>query len=289
VRVAEHNVQSRTRQNLLRTPIMSLASINRTISDLYRSFVKNNPLIANFGEGFRYVTGGMAVKLATQNSRQLAIRNTYDYDVTVAINKPPQNNASLRLGLDLIKKQIHHELVPFLSELNRYYNLRASAKLKERVLYSVMQPRPQDDISGRQLYQVLSYDIEIPGKGSVDFMDVAFCYIPGINDNWIDHTVLNDTGFPVLRRKYLLRDIGSVLVKSFLSREKLNTNRNPITGPKKNKGLKNIARMMALVTRAKNPQLNNALYALKRSVNARNVHTARANAEVLYNELRRIR
>ena len=78
-----------------------------------------------------------------------------------------------------------------------------------------------------------------------------------------------------------MKEVASVLIRSFISSNSLNTNRNPINGSKKEKGIKDIMRASALCSISKTNVCNN-LGRLVKNVQNMNKVKAVQNARKAY-------
>jgi hypothetical protein len=251
VRVKQTNIASRLETNLLATPFAGKQNIEKIIPELFRTYVTNNKIKYDSISGaITYLTGGMAVKVYTDSvvrkytkEMNQSISSTTDFDFTVATSSPFIRNTNTNQSINYVKNMWTTYLNGFINTLNQYYNVSSRLEVIDRV--KTYSPRLQNAITGRRIYQVLSFNIKTIGK-TIDFVDVAVCVVPGVNDTWINKTVSNSSGFPILQHKYLMKEVVSVLIRSFISSNRLNTNRNPINGSKKEKGIKDIVRASAL-------------------------------------------
>ena len=286
VRVKQTNVSSRIEKNLLLTPFAGKQNIDKVIPELFRTYVSNNKIKYNGIPGaIMYLTGGMAVKVYTDSvgskfkkDVNQSISSTKDFDFTVATNSPFVKNANTNQSINYVKNVWINYLTGFINTLNQYYNVSSRLEVIDRV--KTYSPRLQNSITGRRIYQVLSFNIKTDGK-TIDFVDVAVCVVPGVNDTWINKTVSNSSGFPILQHKYLMKEVASVLIRSFISSNSLNTNRNPINGSKKEKGIKDIVRASALCSISKTNVCNN-LGRLVKNVQNMNKVKAVQNARKAY-------
>jgi hypothetical protein len=278
VRVKQVNTASRTEKNLLATPFAGKQNIDKVIPELFRTYVTNNKIKYDGIPGaIMYLTGGMAVKVYVDSigrkyTKQVntAISNTTDFDFTVATPVPFTQNANTNKSINYVKNVWTNYLSGFINTLNQYYNVSAQLDIVDRA--KTYSPRLQNAITGRRIYQVISYNIKTGGK-TIDFIDVAVCLVPGVNESWINKTVSNSSGFPILQHKYVMKEVASVLIRSFISSNPLNTNRNPINGYKKEKGVKDIVRASALCGISKTNVCNNIGKLIK---NVQNMNKAKA-------------
>lgn len=278
VRVKQVNTASRTEKNLLATPFAGKQNIDKVIPELFRTYVTNNKIKYDGIPGaIMYLTGGMAVKVYVDSigrkyTKQVntAISSTSDFDFTVATPVPFTQNANTNKSINYVKNVWTNYLSGFINTLNQYYNVSAQLDIVDRA--KTHSPRLQNAITGRRIYQVISYNIKTGGK-TIDFIDVAVCLVPGVNESWINKTVSNSSGFPILQHKYVMKEVASVLIRSFISSNPLNTNRNPINGYKKEKGVKDIVRASALCGISKTNVCNNIGKLIK---NVQNMNKAKA-------------
>jgi hypothetical protein len=123
------------------------------------------------------------------------------------------------------------------------------------------------------------------GGKTIDLADVAICYVPNIDDSWVNKTITNTRGLPVLQHKYMLKDIGVLLAKSFFSTNSFNKARNPMNGKKKEKGKKDMYRLAALCSMKSNAPCAR-MNKLVTNILQNRKNTAKVNAQLLYNELK---
>jgi len=279
VRVKQTNTASRINTNLLATPFAGKQNIEKVIPELFRTYVSNNKIeYDGIKNVIMYLTGGMAVKVYVDSTGRkytkqvnTAISSTTDFDFTVATPTFYSNQSTTNQSILYIKNVWTNYLNGFINTLNQYYDVSAQLEIIDRV--KTYTPRLQNAITGRRIYQVLSFNIKTGGK-KIDFVDVAVCLVPGVNESWINKTVSKSTGFPILQHKYLMKEVASVLVRSFISTNPLNTNRNPINGSKKEKGVKDIVRASVLCGMSKTNVCNNIGKLIK---NVQNMNKAKAN------------
>jgi hypothetical protein len=286
VRVKQTNIASRLETNLLATPFAGKQNIEKVIPELFRSYVSNKKIqYDGINNVIMYLTGGMAVKVYVDSVgvkypklTNQSISSTTDFDFTVATSSMYGNQLNTNKSITYIKNSWTNYLSGFINTLNQYYNISARLEVIDRV--KTYSPRLQNSITGRRIYQVLSFNIKT-GSKTIDFVDVAVCVVPGVNESWINKTVSNSSGFPILRHKYLMKEVASVLIRSFISSNSLNTNRNPINGSKKEKGVKDIVRASVLCGINKTNICNNILRLIK-NVENMNKQKAIRNAQQAY-------
>jgi len=290
IRISETSSSSGVTSNLLRTPLVTNKNIHTVISELFTAYVLNNPVSYNtFGNTIMFLTGGMAVKIylgdaTLTNLNRKAVNDTTDFDFTIA-SPGLFNSSGANTSIRNVKTFMTAYFNKFIDLINVYYP-KSPVTLKVIERYKSFPPRLQNSITGRSVYQVISFNIESKNK-VFEFSDIAICSIPGINENWLDKTRSAATGFPMLKHKYILKEISSVLVRSFTSSIKLNTNRNPINGEKKEKGIKDIRRLSALCAVLPSNSCNK-LRSLARSIDLRNKEKAIQNSILLMQNIKMI-
>lgn len=291
VRMSETNTKTGITANLLRTPLATNKNIDAIISELFTTYVSHNPINFNtFGNTVMFLTGGMAVKLYLGNNKitnlnRKAVNDTSDFDFTVA-TPGLFNSIGANASIKNIKTFMTAYFGKFVDLINLYYP-KAPVTLRVVERYKSFPPRLQNSITGRSVYQVISFNIQTKNK-VFEFSDVAICSINGINENWIDKTRSAATGFPLLKHKYILKEVASVLVRSFLSSIKLNTNRNPINGEKKEKGIKDIRRLSALCSVMPSTTICNKLRSLSQTIDLRNKEKAIRNSRLIMENIKMI-
>jgi hypothetical protein len=259
LRSVEHTRGKATKLNLLGTPMCGADSAEKLIPYAFLKKLEMNPITYDmFGEAITFLTGGMAVKLFLSNInrpnliRNKRIQNSQDFDITVAVSHRIPNETLLNNALKTIEDTMDAILFPFIEQINKLYRSFQAVLGKKTRGYS-LNPRLQNSITDRHVYQVIQYFITIQScNKTIEFVDVALCYIPNVSDDWIDKPLSNRAHIPLLKYKYMLRETASILIRSFISNNPLNTKRNPINGTESNKGLKNVTRLAALCQTYKN-------------------------------------
>jgi hypothetical protein len=293
IRVSETKKIPGGNQNipLFNTPLATNQNIQDAIPRIFIEFVKINKIPYNFvDKRFTYLTGGMAVRVLTNNvalnnTIKNKVENTNDFDFTVATPRQ-YTPAYLQAAIKKTREVFDPYLTNFVNTLNAYYPSVSTSTLEIIPKRVFSNGKIQNNLTGRTLYTVISYNIKT-GSKTIDLADVAICWVPGIDETWIDKTTTNSKGFPVLKHNYLLKDIGILLAKSFFSRNKFNTKRNPLTGSSKEKGEKNMYRLSALCSVKYNSPCKKMSKLFNNVITQRNVTLAKKNAEQLYNELKR--
>jgi hypothetical protein len=275
---------------LLRTPFATNQNIEDVIPGLFLSYALNNKIAYDVIPGrITYVTGGMAVRIISsatniklRNNIKTVVENTADFDFTVS--SPRQY--TLEYLLVAIKKTrafFDPYMQSFATLVNAYYpSTKITLEILPRRVFDT--PKVQNAVTGRLLYTVISYNLKSSGK-TIDLADVAICYVPKIDDSWINKTITNSSGLPVLQHKYMLKDIGVLLAKSFFSTNSFNKARNPINGKKKEKGKKDMYRLAALCSMKSNEPCTR-MNKLVTNILQNRKNNAKVNAQLLYNELK---
>lgn len=249
--------------NLIGTPMYGRKSTSEILTDGFIAWLlmKNLKFTKEMFKGATtFLTGGMALKLYLEDKKNFPkkIPKSNDFDISVSIdnlNIIGKNRNILNNYINNIETVILPVLNSFLQDLrsSTRYPMFKNAQIEKQTYIPQTFPRLQNATTERQVYQVLRYSIIGVDAKPIEFVDVALCYIPGIKEMVKESPKIP---FPILKHVYMLRDIASVFTKSFISTNKLNTNRNPINGSKKEKGLKNYNRITTLCGSTTNTSKN---------------------------------
>jgi len=119
----------------------------------------------------------------------------------------------------------------------------------------------------------------------VDFVDTTLAHVPGMSREHIHHVYSRSFGMPIERLKTMYRNVLAVLAGSFATKDPALKSRNPLTGNRAEKGLKNTARLVTLI-RA-NAQSSTPARALVNAINRGDKKTAFKKAKLVINNLRK--
>jgi hypothetical protein len=275
---------------LYSTPLATNKDIEDAIPELFLLYARNNKIPYDcVGRRITYITGGMAVRIMSNsmnnsNLSKKMVDTTRDFDFTISTSRK-YTPAYLQSAIKQTRGFFDPYITNFVNGVNALYPKVSKLTLEIKNNRVFTEPKLQNAITGRLLYTVISYNIK-SGTKTIDLADLAICYVPEIDDTWVDKTNTTKYGIPLLKHRYLLRDIGILLAKSFISKNKFNTKRNPVTGAAKNKGIKDMHRLSVLC----GLKYNSPCARMKRLVNniasAKNKEILKTNAVQLINELK---
>ena len=228
-----------------------------------------------------YLSGGLALRTLVninnssinKNNKNI-IRDTTDFDFKFILNEP--SNIS-RHTTD-IHNYVQNILEDFTVKLRSSYS-NNTIKLSSKVLLNV--PRGIVDEIGYTIYYTESWYITIQGV-TIDLVDATLIWKKEFTRDMIDTTSI----FPILKLKYMVKEISAVLVKSFVGSKPINKRRNPITGTNdyRPKGLKDLARLRGICEINKkniNRSFCDKIHNLSNAVKKQNINRATAIASSL--------
>lgn len=270
--------------------VLSQQSLIKLLPELFVDYSRRRrTLIRPYGGFVMYLGGGMAVKLYLAARRvkvPVKVVDTKDFDFTFAVHKPlSQSGVAARVFA--MRKIISGHVAGFVAWLNREYKTTNAQVVVSSMIptFKVFPP------TGKRVYQVISFKLQFPGvKKAVDFVDATLAYVPGIDRRFIHLEYSRLYGIPIERLRHQYRNVLSVLAGSFVLKDPALRSRNPLTGNRPEKGLKNTARLLALVkARALKPRQRGTGMVrdfLKR-IKARNVEGARRRARQIIKNIQK--
>jgi hypothetical protein len=203
-------------------------------------------LVRPYRSFIQYLGGGMAVKLYLEARAIKApqkVLNTTDFDFTFAVPRPLRSKNEVVVRIYEMRRLMMTHLNGFTSWLNRMYGVRPQIKVKDFVPPVKVLPS-----TGKRIYQVISYSLQFPGvKTPVDFVDTTLAYVPGVSREHIHLEYSRFFGIPIERLKQMYKNVLVVLAGSFATKDPALKSRNPLTGNRAEKGLKNTARLASLI------------------------------------------
>jgi hypothetical protein len=285
-----------------RMPVVSHRSFKWGLPAIFLQFCKGSTRLTRpYGGGLTiFCTGGMAVRLYMQARKQKltgTVRRTSDFDFTFAIPGKLTSEKKVSSYVFSMRRIMTAHLNAFIRYLNRNFKgINARLKVTTFGRSPADNPRVQIPGTGRKIYQVITYQV-VTGKNEVtDLVDTALAVYPGASRSMLHLPFSYKIGIPVQRLRYQLKDTlallsGSIIHKGLISQ------RNPITGKKKEKGAKNLERaagLLKIVGASKKyyKNLTNLAYKalpLIESVANKNIKKARVNARVVNRAIRKIK
>ena len=274
-RVAPH-VQRRT---------VPQAQIIKRLPALFVEYSKTQRrLLRPYGGFIPYLGGGMAVKLYLEARAIKAppkVLNTTDFDFTFAVQKRLTSKMGVAMRVVAMRKVMTDHLEGFVTWLGRTVGVRPRITVKDFVPPVKLLPT-----TGKRIYQVISYGLQFPGVAKpVDFVDTTLAHVPGMSREHIHHVFSRSFGMPIERLKTMYKNVLVVLAGSFVTKDPALKSRNPLTGNRAEKGLKNTARLATLI-RA-NAQSSTPARALVNAINRGDKKTAFKKARLVINNLRK--
>lgn len=279
------------------TQVVSRRSFKWALPRIFMDYCKRTTrLTRNYGGLIPFCTGGMAIRLYLQSKKRSLpekIRRTQDFDFTFAVPRRLPSDKAVSTYAQAMRRIMTAHLMGFVRFLNREYSgINARLKINQYGKTKFDVPRSQVPGTGRKVYQVISYQIITGNNEATDLVDTALAVYPGAHPNMIDGPLSKKLGIPIQKLKYQIKDALAILSGSFIYRGVI-SQRNPLTGKKKNKGEKNTNRVLELLKVSKhNKTLKNArktAVPLLKNILFGNINSARQNAKKVNRVLRRIK
>jgi hypothetical protein len=217
----------------------------QTISRLFLEYSKSHRGLLKSSKEFTvFCTGGQAVNLLLRGlGRKIPrlIRGTTDFDLSFAVSEPIKNLTALKRKAEAMRKFMLNHITGFVAFINRNYKGAGATFRMNRLGQGTVKPRLQVPATKRRTYLVHNWQIVI-GRSVVDLADAALALYPGASRAWLSKRFSGETGIPIQQLKYQFIDTLAILSGSFIHKGVVRQ-RNPLTGKKMEKGLKNVARV----------------------------------------------
>lgn len=258
-----------------------------SLPQLFVAYCKTHRrLTRQYGGFVPYLGGGMAVKLYLEARAVRApakVRNTSDFDFTFGVPRPLRSKVDISNRIFGMRQVMSRHVSGFITWLNKEYKA-TGAKL---VVVDFVPPIRVLPATGKTVYQVISYKLQFPGMAKpIDFVDSTLAYVPGISREHLHLQYTRLYGIPMERLKYMYRNVAVVLAGSFVYPGI--KNRNPLTGNRPEKGLKNTARLSALLRIKKKSYGNGTVKNFIKKIVHKNVDGARLRAQQIINAIKRV-
>jgi hypothetical protein len=257
----------------VRRPGVSHALIIKRLPGLFVEYSKTQRrLLRPYGGFIPYLGGGMAVKLYLEARAIKAppkVLQTTDFDFTFAVPKRLTTKMDVTARVLGMRKVMTTHLEGFVTWLGRSFGVRPQIVVKDFVPPVRLLPT-----TGKRIYQVISYGLQFPGVAKpVDLVDTTLAHVPGMSREHIHHVYSRSFGMPIERLKTMYKNVLAVLAGSFATKDPTLKSRNPLTGNRAEKGLKDTARLASLMNaNAKsNVHARGLVSAIKRS-NTKNAY-----------------
>jgi hypothetical protein len=266
--------------------VVDQRSLVDSLPQLFVAYCKTHRrLTRQYGGFVPYLGGGMAVKLYLEARALRApakVRNTSDFDFTFAVPRRLRSRIDISNRIFAMRQIMSRHVSGFITWLNKEYKA-TGAKL---VVVDFVPPIRVLPATGKTVYQVISYKLQFPGMSKpIDFVDSTLAYVPGISREHLHLPYTRLYGIPMERLKYMYRNVAVVLAGSFVYPGI--KNRNPLTGNRPEKGLKNTARLSTLLRIKKKSYGNGTVQNFIKKIYDKNVEGARLRARQIINAIKR--
>ena len=268
-----------------RRPGVSHAQIIKRLPALFVEYSKTQRrLLRPYGGFIPYLGGGMAVKLYLEARAIKAppkVLNTTDFDFTFAVPQRITSKMGVAMRVVAMRKVMTEHLEGFVTWLGRSFGVRPQITVKDFVPPIRVMPT-----TGKRIYQVISYGLQFPGVAKpVDFVDTTLAHVPGMSRQLIHPVFSRSFGMPIERLKTMYKNVLVVLAGSFATKDPSLKSRNPLTGNRSEKGLKDTARLASLI----NANAKSSVHArgLVSAIKRSNVKNASKKARLVIKNLSR--
>ncbi len=264
---------------------VSHAQIIKRLPALFVEYSKTQRrLLRPYGGFIPYLGGGMAVKLYLEARAIKAppkVLNTTDFDFTFAVPQRITSKMGVAMRVVAMRKVMTEHLEGFVTWLGRSFGVRPQITVKDFVPPVRLLPT-----TGKRIYQVISYGLQFPGVAKpVDFVDTTLAHVPGMSRQLIHHVFSRSIGMPIERLKTMYKNVLAVLAGSFATKDPSLKSRNPLTGNRSEKGLKDTARLASLINA--NAKSNVHARGLVSAIRRSNVKNASKQARLVIKNLSR--
>jgi len=250
------------------------------VPELFIQYSRTHPaLVRQRKDYIHFLSGGMAVKLFLEQkgiSPNIRVKTTTDFDFVFAVPNR-LSNSEVELKFESMDKLMSRHVYGFEEWLALKTQL--PIQITKRSLTPSVRYNP---ITKKRVYKVIQFTIQIGNRKPEGLVDATLVYIPGVKRYQLLRNFTSKFGMPIQRLKHMYKGVVSVLAGSFSSFAKKNTalgSRNPLTGKRAEKGLKNTERLNALIkARAR------ASSAVKKLI----IGIKQGNTKKAYKEARRI-
>lgn len=230
--------------------VKSSVSQNTIIKRLPALFVeysrKQRRLVRPYGGFIVYLGGGMAVKLYLEARAIRAppkVLQTTDFDFTFAVPHQLRSRVQVSARVLAMRRIMTTHLEGFVTWLAKNFGVRPQIMVKDFVPPVKVLPT-----TGKRIYQVISYALKFPSVAKpVDFVDTTLAAVPGVSREHIHVDYSRFFGIPIERLKHMYKNVLVVLAGSFATKDPALKSRNPLTGNRAEKGIKNTARLASLI------------------------------------------
>lgn len=268
-----------------RRPGVSNTQIIKRLPALFVEYSKTQRrLLRPYGGFIPYLGGGMAVKLYLEARAIKApprVLNTTDFDFTFAVPQRITSKMGVAMRVVAMRKVMTDHLEGFVTWLGRSFGVRPHITVKDFVPPVKVMPT-----TGKRIYQVISYGLQFPGVAKpVDFVDTTLAHVPGMSRQHIHPLFSRSFGMPIERLKTMYKNVLVVLAGSFATKDPALKSRNPLTGNRAEKGLKNTARLSSLINA--NAKSNVHARGLISAIKRNNVKDATKKARLVIKNLTR--
>jgi len=189
----------------------------------------------------------MAVKLFLVQkgiSPNIRVKTTTDFDFVFAVPNR-LTNSQVKMKFESMEKLMSKHVYGFQQWLTLKTQL--PIQITKRILTPTVRYNP---ITKKRVYRVIQFTIQIGNRKPEGLVDATLVYIPGVKRYQLLRSFTSKFGMPIQRLKHIYKGVVSVLTGSFSSFAKKNTalgSRNPLTGKRAEKGLKDTERLNALI------------------------------------------
>jgi hypothetical protein len=245
-RFATIDVPTKRERLLGSARVMSKASFDQNLSELFGDFVVSNPMLFTTANALKdktvVLSGSMSLRLWIKSFFQkesidadpdvykqgIYKLDTSDFDMLFMMRNRLTTPEHVRQELERMNWQVSEYIERFIKFVNdQYPDIRAA------LIPPTSPPSPDDRVQlpgllDRRVYGIKTYKIRLGTGKVVDLMDAALCYSDNFpHDQYIDEELSTKVGMYVPRLKFILREMLAAFLNTFTSNEPRDLTQNP--------------------------------------------------------------
>jgi hypothetical protein len=249
-RFATIDVPTKREQLLGSARVMSKASFDQNMSEIFGDFVVSNPMLFTAANGRLIPLKDKTIVLSGSMSLRLWIKSffqkesidadpdvykqgiykldTSDFDMLFMMRNKFTTPEQVSQELERMNYQVSEYIERFIKFVNSQYPDIAATLIPPTNPSSVDERVQLPGLLDRRVYGIKTYKITLGTGKVVDLMDAALCHTDNFpHDQYIDEELSTKVGMYVPRLKFILRDMLAAFLNTFTSNEPRDLTQNP--------------------------------------------------------------